>query len=139
MFVELISPEGPLYTDEAESITIPGGDGEITVLRYHLPMMSTLQPGTVIIRRGTEEFYFAVTRGVIQVTPLTLRILADTADRVEGLEEAAIEEARKTAEGLLKDRRSADSEAFAEASAQLERTMAMLRSVRRHRARRSPR
>lgn len=138
MHVELITPEGTTYSGDAESITLPSGEGEITVLNHHIPLMSSLRPGTVIIRHSGEESFFAVSRGVIQVDPKTVRILADTADRTEALEEAAIELAKKRAEQLRNDRRN-DAEAFADASALLERELAKLSSLRRFRSRRRPR
>ena len=138
MFVELITSEGSAFSGDAVSATIPSGDGEITVLKNHLPLISTVLPGTLIIRTGSEELLFAVSRGVVQVTSTSIRILSDIADRAESLEEEAIELARARAEEL-RDARRNDSEGFAEATATLERELARLTSIRRLRARRGRR
>ncbi len=135
MHAELITSEGNAFSGEAVSVTLPSGDGEITILRNHIPLLSTVMPGTVIIRTEEEEFYFAVSRGVVQVGRAGLRILSDIADRADTLQEEAIELARERAEELKKARR-ADAEGFAEATATLDRELARLAALRRLRSRR---
>lgn len=135
MHAELITSEGSAYSGEAVSVTLPSGMGEITVLSHHIPMLSTIEPGTVIIRTGKEELLFAVARGVVQVGQTGLLILSDIADKAETLQEDAIELARQRAEELRNARRT-DAEEFADATATLEREMARLMSIRRLRSRR---
>lgn len=135
MHTELITSEGSAYSGDAVSVTIPTGMGEITVLANHIPVLSTVEPGTVIIRTSDQELLFAVSRGVVQIGPHNVRILSDIADRAESLEEKAIEIAKKRAEEL-RDARRNDAEGFIEATATLERELARLASVRRLRSRR---
>lgn len=136
LHVSIIAPDGTVYDGDADSLSLPTPDGEITILPHHIPLISILSPGTVTVRGGGEERLFAVSRGVIEVDGMTIRVLADTADRAEKLEEAAIERAKAEAEKLLSERRH-DSEGFAEATAVLEKELARLRTVRRHRVTRS--
>lgn len=133
MHVELVTSEGSAYSGEAISVTLPSGDGEITVLNHHLPLLSTVEPGTVIIRTNDDELFFAVSRGVVQVGADNIRILSDIADRAETLEEEAIELAKQRAEDLKTARRG-DSEAFAEAQATLEREIARITTIHRLRS-----
>lgn len=135
MHVELITSEGSAFSGDAISVTLPSGDGEITVLSHHIPLLSTVNPGTVIIRTNSDELLFAVSRGVVQVGGDDVRILSDIADRADNLEESAIEAARERAEDLLRNRRR-DAEGFAEATATLERELARLMSIRRLRSHR---
>lgn len=134
MHIELITPEETAYEGEADSVTIPTTAGEITVLAGHIPLVGVIAPGTMIVRLKGEEHYFAVSRGVVEVEPQSIRILSDIADRVESLDEAAIEQAKERAEKILSDKRMTDAAGFAEATAILDRELARLRSVRRHRA-----
>lgn len=131
--VEIITPEQTVFSGDAESLTLPTAEGEITVLPHHIPMIGVLTPGTAIVRLKGKESVFAVSRGVIEIDGTSVRVLADTADRVEELEEAAIEKARQDAERLVSEKRQ-DAEGFAEATAILERELARLRTVRRHRS-----
>lgn len=134
MHVELVTSEGSAYSGEAVSVTLPTGMGEITVLGNHLPLLSTVEPGTVIVRTQSGEQFFAVSRGVVQVGPSSVRVLSDIADRAETLEEKVIELAKARAEEL-KNARRRDTEEFAEAQAILEREIARLTSIRRLRSR----
>jgi F-type H+-transporting ATPase subunit epsilon len=129
--LSIITPESTVYEGEADSVTLPTPDGEITVLTGHVPLMTVLAPGAAVVRKGNSEELFAMTRGVIEVTGKTVTILAEIADRADSLEEAAIEEAKAKAEQLITERRHADTESFAEAAAMLERELARLKTVRR--------
>ena len=135
MHTELITSEGSAFNGEAISVTIPSGMGEITILKNHIPLLSTVEPGTMIIRTVDDELLFAVSRGVIQVGPRGIRVLSDIADRAETFDESVIEIAKARAEELKSARRE-DSEEFAEASATLSKEIARLASVRRLRSRR---
>jgi len=126
----LITPEATAFTGEASSVTIPTTTGEITVLPGHIPLISTLAPGMMIVRVKDGEQYFAVSRGVVEVTAKNIRVLSDIADRVDSLDEQAIEDAKRRAEDLMNEKRG-DAEGFAEATAILDREIARLRSVRR--------
>ncbi len=130
----IITPDETIFDGDVESLTMPTSEGEITVLGGHVPVISVLAPGTVIARKGKEEWFFACSRGVIEVDGKSIRILADTADRADKLEEAAVEAAMSRAEKLAVERRD-DAEGFAEASALIEREIARLSTIRRHKAR----
>lgn len=135
MHVEIITPEETVYEGTADAITLPTADGEITVLPHHIPLITTLMPGVAIVRKEGKEELFAVSGGVIEIDGTSVRVLAEIADRAESLQEDLIEKARQTAEKLVSERR-ADSEGFAEATAILDRELARLKTVRKHRSRR---
>ena len=130
----IITPEETIFDGEVESLTLPTADGEITVMGGHMPLISVLVPGTVVARKGQEEWFFACSRGVIEIDGKNIRVLADTADRAEKLEESAVEAAKSAAEKLATDRRD-DAEGFADATGLLERELARLSTIRKHRAR----
>ena len=63
-----------LFDGEAESLTVPGAAGEMTVLGEHMPLITTLKAGNIIVRlpaqagaQGSEPKIFPVTGGVIEV------------------------------------------------------------------------
>jgi len=135
LHLEIITPEKTVFDAEAMSVTLPTSEGEITVLEMHLPLITTLAPGSLVIRaEGKEEQVFAVARGVIEVNKHAIRVLSDIADRVEELEEGAVEKAKADAEKLMNEKRQ-DAELFADATAIFERELARLKTVRRHRQR----
>ena len=130
----LITPDGTIFEGDVDAISLPTPDGEITVLPHHIPLISIVVPGTIVVRQGRDEKVFAVSQGVIEVDGKTIRILADTADRAEELQEAAVEAAKSRAETLRAEKRH-DAEGFAEATGIMERELARLQTIRRMRAR----
>ena len=136
MHIEIITPDHTIYSGEADAISIPTPDGEITVLPHHIPLISIVVPGTVEVRQWKNESLFPVSLGLIEIDGLTVRLLVDTADRAQELTEEAILRAQEAAQKLMTEKRH-DTEGFAEATAMLERELARLKVVRRHRSRRT--
>ena len=67
----VIAKVDQVYFDaEATSVTVPGSDGEMTVLGNHMPFVTTLKPGVVIVRANTlpeGQQVFEITGGVLEV------------------------------------------------------------------------
>ncbi len=130
----IITPDGSIFDGDVDAISLPTPDGEITVLPHHIPLISIVNAGTIMVRQGKEETLFACSSGVIEVDGKSIRVLTDTADRAEKLEEAAVEAAKARAEKLRSEKRH-DEEGFAEATALMERELARLSTIRRQKAR----
>lgn len=73
--VSIASITEPLFVGEADSITVPGISGEMTVLAHHEAIITTLKPGTVTVRVNGEKKLFAVTHGVLEVSNNTANLL----------------------------------------------------------------
>lgn len=135
---QITTPTRNLLSEEVDSVTIPTQMGEITVLPNHLPLVAILAPGELVVRKGGNESYYAVSSGYIEVLPgNTLKILADTAERAEELDAKKIEDARERARRVMEEKIHVDDVAYAGAAAALERELARLKVVRR-RAHRAP-
>jgi F-type H+-transporting ATPase subunit epsilon len=101
--VELVTAEGRLLSREADFVVAPGVEGELGVLPKHIPLLTPLRPGEVMVRNdGDEEFLF-VAGGFLEVLPDRVVILADAAERAEDIDEARAEEARRRAQQLLEE------------------------------------
>ncbi|MDB4978181.1 MAG: F-type +-transporting ATPase subunit epsilon [Candidatus Peribacteria bacterium] len=134
--LEIITPEKVVYEGDVDAVTLPTGDGEIVVLSMHVPLITSVMPGTLIVREQGREHAFAVSRGVIEVDGQRARVLTDIADAANELDEEAIQKAKADAEKLMSEKRL-DIEGYTEALAVLNRELARLKTVRRHRSRRS--
>ncbi len=57
-----------LFSGEAESVTVPGAAGEMTILTHHMPIITTLKAGKIIVKHqeGKRE-EFAVNKGFLEV------------------------------------------------------------------------
>jgi len=68
MHVVIAKVDEVYFDGEAHSLTIPAKDGEMTVLGQHMPLITTLKEGTIIVHISSEEKKeFPVTSGVLEV------------------------------------------------------------------------
>ena len=126
--LKIVTPERVVYEDAVDSITAMTEMGEITILPEHVPLVATMRAGELRLTKNGEEILLAASTGFIEVrSGNDVVILADTAERVEELELAKIEEAKERARKLLEEKRHADDVSFADAAAMLERELARYR------------
>ena len=123
--VELVTAEGRVLSTEADFVRAPGLAGELGVLPRHIPLMTPLRAGEVLVRNDEHEEFLFVAGGFLEVLPDKVVILADAAERAEDIDEARAEEARRRAQQLIEQR--ADTADAAEAAAALERALFRLR------------
>ena len=89
---ELVSPERLLFTGEVESVVVPGSEGELTVLKDHAPLMTTLKPGIVTVTEsGGRAQRLFVRGGFADVAPTGLTILAESSVPVDQLDAAKLD------------------------------------------------
>lgn len=130
---EITTPEKIVLKDEIESVTVPTKMGQITILPDHIPIVSSLEPGELIVRKEKEEIPMAVSGGFVHVSfDNKVIILADTAEKVEEIDEQRADRARERAEELLKTKR-VDAADYAVILGELNKEMARLRVKRKYR------
>lgn len=129
--LRVITPEKIAYKDKADQITLPTEDGEITVMANHIPLISTMKHGELIIKNDGKEIPMAVCNGFIEVRKNCIIIMTDIAERVEEIDEQLAKEAKKKAQDLLKEKDRISDVAFADATALLEKSLARIRVARR--------
>jgi len=81
---DLVSPEKLLMSDPVEQVTVPGADGQFTVLKGHAPFLSTLKPGVLDIKvaDGSSQRIY-VRGGFADVNASGLTVLAEQAMPME--------------------------------------------------------
>ena len=68
MMLEILSPEQKLFSGEVESVTLPGTLGEFTVLKWHAPLISSLNQGEIKYRlKNGDEQRVAIRNGFVEV------------------------------------------------------------------------
>jgi F-type H+-transporting ATPase subunit epsilon len=99
--LEIVTPERLAYSDEVDSVQLPGSEGELGVLPHHAPLISTLGVGELRIRKGGAEESFAIVGGFLQVRPDKVVVMAETADMAAEIDLEKAQEARREAERAL--------------------------------------
>jgi F-type H+-transporting ATPase subunit epsilon len=132
--LQIVTPERIVFEEDGvASVTLPGIEGELTVLPSHAPLMTELQPGALYFRKGGEETDVALSGGFLEVRDDKVVVLADSAERSDEIDAARAEEARNRAQAELATREGAMD--IAAVMASLERAQARLRVVERRRRR----
>ena len=68
--LEIVTPEGVTYSEDVEMVTLPGSEGEMTVLSHHEPFITTLKAGTITVRELSDVAKeFTIDSGILEVNP----------------------------------------------------------------------
>jgi F-type H+-transporting ATPase subunit epsilon len=85
--VNVVTPRGVIAEAETDAVTAPGALGELEVLPGHIPFLTTLHPGVLILGESKKRV-FAVSRGYLRVSQTgVVEILVEQAtpgDKVDG-------------------------------------------------------
>ncbi len=128
--LEIVTPEGKIFSEDVEMVTLPGVEGEMGIYPMHVPLMTQIAAGEVIARKGGQDSSLAVSEGFAEITGDHVAILADLAIRAENIDEMKAEEARRRAEARLAEHLDAEQVALVEAS--MAYSLAQLKVKRRH-------
>ena len=124
-----------VYSDEVSALIAWGVEGQLGILPHHAPLMTMLQPGDLMLRKDKEEEYLAISGGFMEVRPDKVIILADACERIDEIDVARAEEAKKRAQETMKAAPLTANAAAAQAA--LRRSIARLKVA--ERKRRKPR
>ncbi len=100
--VEVLTPEGEAYNDEAEMVSTRTSEGSIGLLARHQPLLAMLDPTELrIYRSESDVLRFAQGEGFVQVAGDRVLVLVDELFEVDDLDSADLQERLKRAEGEI--------------------------------------
>jgi F-type H+-transporting ATPase subunit epsilon len=105
--LEIVTAERVVYSEEVDAVIAPGVEGQLGILPHHAPLMTMLQAGELVARKGGEEESMAISGGFLEVRPDRVIVLADQAERAEEIDITRAESAKQRAEERLRDRKAA--------------------------------
>ena|SRR6218665_81772 len=129
---DIVSAEGEIFSGLVEMVVASGSLGDLGIAMGHAPLITDLKPGPIrLIKQGGDTEVFYISGGFLEVQPNMVKVLADTVQRADDLDEASAQEAVKAAEKALHEKGaefdySAAAGRLAEAAAQL-RTVQQIR------------
>ena len=127
--LEIVTPDAKVYSEDVDMVTLPGVEGEMGIYPQHVPLMTQLSAGEIIVRKGGQDFFLAVGDGFVEVTGERVAVLTDMAVRAENIDEAKAEEARRRAEARLAEQLNDEEAALVNAA--LAHSLAQLKVKRR--------
>jgi F-type H+-transporting ATPase subunit epsilon len=129
--LEIVTPDAKIFSEDVDLVTLPGSEGEMGIYPMHVPLLTQVAAGEIIVRKDGRDYFLAVGEGFVEITGDHVAIMTDMAVKAENIDEAKADEARKRAEARLTEKLS-DEEA-AMVSAALAHSLAQLKVKRRHR------
>jgi len=118
--LEILTPNGVIYNDNAIGVVLPGEEGEFGVLAGHASLTTLLEAGVVDVEKEDKSVESIVINwGVVQVDEEKVVVLVEGATAIRGETESEIAKALEDAKKLISDVADSSS-AIASASAKIE-------------------
>jgi F-type H+-transporting ATPase subunit epsilon len=131
--LQIVTPEGKAFSDEVNTVILPGALGEMGILASHSNLVSTLLPGELRFSKDGKEVEMAIGGGFVEVTGDHVNVLTDMALRDSQIDEAAVEAALARAQERLKDPGLSSPEEIAAVEAAMANSLAQLKLKRKRR------
>ena len=102
MNFEIVTPGARVYEDTVESVVLPTTSGEINILPGHIPLVTEIQAGEIIVSKSdTTGQAIAISKGFAQCVGDKISVLAENAIHIDEIDESVVEDAQKRAEDAL--------------------------------------
>jgi F-type H+-transporting ATPase subunit epsilon len=130
--LEVVTPAGPVVSEDVDIVTAPGVEGEFGVLANHAPFLSTIKTGALIYKKDKQEKYLMVSGGFAEVSNNKVTFLVESAEYGNDIDVDRALRAKERAE-----KRLAQAQAHAEdinrirAEASLQRAIARISAAER--------
>ncbi len=128
---EVVTPTAVVYAQDVHMVTLPAVEGQIGIYPHHVPLLTRIVPGEIIVTIDGRDEFFAVGGGLVEITGDSVAIVTDMAVAAKDIDEAKAEEARQRAATRLREK--IENEEVATVNAMLARSLAQLKVKRRHR------
>lgn len=131
MQLDIVTPEKKAFSDEIDSVVVPGIEGELGILKSHAPLVTTLRPGELRYLKGGEEHSLAIGTGVVEISNDRVSVLTDMALDDSEIDESAVEKALARAQDSMKEISTPEEVAAVQVS--IQKSLAQLHIKRRRR------
>jgi F-type H+-transporting ATPase subunit epsilon len=84
--LEVVTPEKAVLSEEVDQVVLPGSEGQVGILPGHLPLLTGLGIGEMIIRSDDQERRFFIDKGFAEVLEDTVSVLTDGCEGVSDID-----------------------------------------------------
>ena len=110
--VEIISPDKSILKSQATEVTIPSYEGQMGILKDHIPLITFLRPGLITIKENSGEKIFFIEDGTVEFSNNNLLILTSTAKRFDSLDKNFIDTIIKDSQEKISKGEISDKERY---------------------------
>ena len=110
--IEIVSPSKLILKSEVTEVTIPSYEGQMGILKDHIPLITFLRPGIIDISKNSENKFFFVEEGTVEFTNNNLLILSSTIKSLKDLDKNSIDLLIKNSEKQMSNDEISDKEKY---------------------------
>ena len=110
--VEIISPDKSILKTEATEVIIPSYEGQMGILKDHIPLITFLRPGLITIKENSGKKIFFIEEGTVEFSNNSLLILTSTAKSLDSLDKNSIETIVKDSQEKISKGEISDKEKY---------------------------
>ena len=111
--LEIISPEKIIFSDNVPEVTIPSYEGNMTILKNHISIITFLRPGIIKAKLGngnSEDFF--VEDGTVEYFNDNLVILSTSATNIKNLSKEFLDKLSMDTQNMLTEKSINDHERY---------------------------
>jgi len=126
--LEVVTPTGPVVSQEVDIVTAPGVDGEFGVLANHAPFLSTIKIGALTYKQGNTTEVLMVSGGFCEVSNNKITFLVESAERGREIDvDRALRAKERAEKRLAQAQRKEETISQTRAEAALQRSLARIK------------
>ena len=111
--LEIISPEKVIFSDNVTMVTLPSYEGDMSILKHHIPIITFLRPGIIKIQKNGENFEeFFIQEGTVEYFNDSLVVLSVTVLNVKDLSKEFLDNLSKDTQNKLTQKDISDHERY---------------------------
>ena len=111
--LEIISPERIIFSDEARMATLPSYEGDMSILKNHISIITFLRPGIIKVKKNDGNFEeFFVQDGTVEYFNDGLVVLSASAISVKDLSKDFVDNLNKDTQDKLADKNITDHDRY---------------------------
>ena len=111
--LEIISPEKIIFSDNVTMVTLPSYEGDMSVLKYHISIITFLRPGIIKVQKNDGNFEeFFVQDGTVEYFNDSLVVLSASAINVKNVSKELLDNLNKDTQDKLADKDITDHDRY---------------------------
>jgi len=126
--LEVVTPSGPIVSDDVDIVSAPGYGGDFGVLANHAPFLSTIKIGSLVYKKDGKDNYLMVSGGFCEVSNNKITFLVESAEAGQQIDVDRALRAKERAEKRIAEAKTQTEKInMARADAALQRALARLK------------
>lgn len=86
--LEVVTPERAVLNETVDDVVLPGDLGQMNILPGHLPLLTLLDVGPLVIRQGGKERFFFIESGYAEISDDKVTVLTESCEGVNEIDVA---------------------------------------------------